>query len=73
MRIIDRYLLRQFLQTFVICYLSLMGLYVVFDAFTNLEQFLEKGAKSGGVVGLIVSFYSYQSVAFSTAPAGCSP
>jgi lipopolysaccharide export system permease protein len=64
MLIIDRYLLRQFFQTFLICYLSLMGLYVVFDAFTNLEEFLRCGAKSGGVVGLIVSFYSYQSVAF---------
>lgn len=64
MLIIDRYLLRQFVQTFFICYLSLMGLYVVFDAFTNMEEFLRCGAKSGGVVGLIASFYSYQSVAF---------
>ena len=40
MRIIDRYLLRQFLHTFVICFLSLTGLYIVFDAFTNLEAFM---------------------------------
>ena len=36
MAIIDRYLLRQFVKTFVICYVSLTGLYIVFDAFTML-------------------------------------
>ena len=41
MSIIDRYLLRQFLQNFVICFMSLMGVYVVFDAFTNLEAFMK--------------------------------
>jgi lipopolysaccharide export system permease protein len=64
MRIIDRYLLRQYLQTFLICYLSLMGLYVVFDAFTNLEEFLRCGEKSGGLLTLMGSFYAYQSIAF---------
>ena len=49
MTIIDRYLLRQFLQTFLICYLSLTGLYIVFDAFTNLEDFLRCGrARAAG-------------------------
>ncbi len=33
-------LLNQFLRTFLICLLSLTGLFVVFDAFTNLEAFL---------------------------------
>ncbi len=40
MRIIDRYLLRQFLHTFSICFLSLTGIFIVFDAFTNLEAFM---------------------------------
>ena len=39
MRIIDRYILRQFVQTFLFCFLSLTGLYVVFGAFTNLDSF----------------------------------
>jgi lipopolysaccharide export system permease protein len=64
MLIIDRYLLRQFVQTFVICYLSLLGLYIIFDAFTNMEEFLRCGEKSGGVLGLMSSFYACQSIVF---------
>ena len=34
MRIIDRYLLAQFLKVFVICFFSLTGLYIVIDGFS---------------------------------------
>ncbi|MCS7305609.1 MAG: LptF/LptG family permease [Thermoguttaceae bacterium] len=64
MGIIDRYLLRQFVQTFVICFLSLWGLYVVFDLFTNLEEFLQAGEKTGNLWGLIGEFYGYQAIGF---------
>ena len=50
MWIIDRYLLRQFVQTFLICFLSLTGLYIVFDVFSNLDRFLRCGRKAGGVL-----------------------
>jgi lipopolysaccharide export system permease protein len=70
MRIIDRYLLRQFLGNFFICFLSLTGLYIVFDAFTNMEEFLRCADKEGGLLRLLGSFYLYHSVAFfdRTAP-----
>jgi lipopolysaccharide export system permease protein len=70
MRIIDRYLLRQFLGNFLICFLSLTGLYVVFDAFTNMEEFLRCADKEGGLLRLLGSYYLYHSVAFfdRTAP-----
>jgi lipopolysaccharide export system permease protein len=64
MSIIDRYLLRQFLQTFVICFLSLTGLYIVFDLFTNMEEFIRCGRKAGAVVPFIVHYYTYQSILF---------
>ncbi|MBN2476181.1 MAG: LptF/LptG family permease [Pirellulales bacterium] len=70
MTIIDRYLLRQFLQTFVICYLSLTGLYIVFDAFTNLEEFLRCADKAGGLLALMGSHYSYQAILFFDRTAG---
>ena len=60
MCIIDRYLLRQFVQTFVICFLSLTGLYIVFDVFTNLDQFVRCGQKAGGVLPFIVHYYSHR-------------
>ncbi len=64
MKIIDRYLLRQFVQTFVICYLSLTGLYVIFDLFTNLEEFLRCADEAGELWRLIGSYYAYRAVLF---------
>ena len=64
MSIIDRYLLRQFIQTFVICFLSLWGLYVIFDLFTNLEEFLHAAEKTGNLWRLIGEFYGYQGIVF---------
>ncbi len=64
MKIIDRYLLQQFIKTFVICYLSLTGLYIVFDAFTHLDEFLSYTEREGGLLWLMGSFYAYQSILF---------
>lgn len=64
MQIIDRYLLRQFLQTFVICYLSLTGLYIVFDGFTNLDEFVKWGERQGGLWAVMGPFYIYRSIWF---------
>lgn len=64
MLIIDRYLLRQFVKTFVICYLSLTGLYIVYDAFTHLDEFLNYTGRSEGLLSLMGSFYGYQSILF---------
>ncbi len=63
MCIIDRYLLRQFLKTFLICFLSLMGLYVIIDCSTNIEGFLRCGEKMGGVLKFAAQYYSYKTFA----------
>jgi len=63
MTIIDRYLLRQFLQNAVICFVSLMGIYVVFDAFSNLESFLQF-AKGIVLLKAMTAYYGYQSLYF---------
>ncbi len=62
MRIIDRYLLRQFVQVFFICFVSLDGLYVVIDAFSNLDEFLRYSEKDGSLFGLMAEFYGYRSI-----------
>ncbi|HUY92185.1 MAG TPA: LptF/LptG family permease [Pirellulales bacterium] len=65
MRIIDRYLLRQFVHVFLICFISLDGLYVVFDAFSNLDEFLYYAEKDGGgLLSMMGEFYAYRTVAF---------
>ncbi len=63
MNIIDRYLLRQFLQNFVICFVSLMGVYVIFDVFTNLEAFMGI-AKGVALMKVLAAFYGIRSLAF---------
>jgi len=70
MRIIDRYLLWQFIRTFVICWVSLTGLYVVFDAFTNLQEFIRCGDESGGLWHLLGTFYAGQAIVFFDRTAG---
>lgn len=64
MPILHRYLLRQFVQVFIICFLSLMGLYVVIDAFGNLESFVNDGDKHGGVFKTVFSYYAYRGLTF---------
>ena len=54
MMILDRYLLRQFVQIYVICFLSLTGLYVVIDAFGHMSSFSAYAAEHGNLVGTIV-------------------
>lgn len=61
MTIFDRYVLRQFLQIFVICFLSLAGLYVVIDAFQHLDSFTDFADQHGGLVKVTSQYYAYQS------------
>ena len=64
MTIIDRYLLRQFTQTFVICLVSLTGMFVVFDTFTNLDSFLHYAEKQGSLLEVLGRYYVCHSVWF---------
>jgi len=64
MRIIDRYLLRQLLQAFLICLLSLTGLWIVVDTFGNLEEFLRHGEKQGSLLAVLAEYYGYRTLSF---------
>src|SRR5712691_4322027 len=64
MPIIHRYLLRQFWRVFFICFLSLMGLYIVGDVFQNLEQFGRSSDKHGSVVPVLLRHYAFSSLSF---------
>jgi lipopolysaccharide export system permease protein len=60
----DRYLLRRFWHVFGIGFFATVGLYVVFDGFTNVDAFQE-GTGSGGANALLVlermaQFYACQ-------------
>ncbi|MBX3424989.1 MAG: LptF/LptG family permease [Pirellulales bacterium] len=65
MFILYRYMLRQFVQIFIICFLSLTGLYVVIDAFGHLDHFSSFAEGEGRSVWAIVArYYAYQSLGF---------
>ena len=54
MRIIDRYLLSTFIKVFLICLVSMAGLYIVIDFFGNLEEFISYGQHGGGMFRVLV-------------------
>src|SRR2546423_12428292 len=62
--IIDRYMLLQFVQVLIICLLSLIGLYIVIDAFSHLDHFIEYAGKHGNLLKIMAEYYLYRSMAF---------
>jgi lipopolysaccharide export system permease protein len=64
MLIIDRYLLRQFVQIFLICFVSLVGLYVVVDAFANLDAFSAHASQGQGLFAVMSEYYAYRALGF---------
>ncbi|MGI9430296.1 MAG: LptF/LptG family permease [Bythopirellula sp.] len=64
MKLLDRYLLRQFVQIFVICFLSLMGLYLVIDLFGHLDSFSAEAEREGSLLKVIGTYYGFQSIGF---------
>jgi len=54
---IDRYILVLYLRVFVVCFLTLSGLLIVVQLFTNIDEFVSFGKSRGGFVrGLIIYF-----------------
>jgi len=71
MFILPRYLLRQFLQVFAICFLSLTGLYIVIDAFGHLDHFSTHAEEGGGgLFEIMATYYAYHSLAFFDGTSG---
>ena len=62
----DRYLMRNFLHTFGVCFIAMYGLYTVIDLFENLDELLEINGGNGtiGLLKLIITLYSYGSIIF---------
>lgn len=63
MTIIDRYLLRQFLQVLAISFLSLYGLYVVGEFFANVDEFVRYAEQQQrSLLAVAGEYYAYRSV-----------
>ncbi len=62
--LIDRYIGRAQLHAFVVVFVSLAGLYFVFDAFTNLEEFITHAAETGSLARVLASYYGCRLIWF---------
>lgn len=60
----DRYLLRRYWHVFSIAYIALFGLYVTIDAFTNVDDFMDRPGTALEKAWGIVEFYSYRASHF---------
>lgn len=60
----DRYLLERLLHTFVVLFVAAYGLYVVFDLFTNIDDFQENTSSLPELFLRIAQYYSYRAFEF---------
>jgi lipopolysaccharide export system permease protein len=64
MRIIDRYILRQYFKILLICLFSMSGLFIVIDAFANLDELLRIAEEQGSLAGLLLEYYGARTLMF---------
>ncbi len=62
MTILDRYILKSFFSNLIAWFLCVIGIYVVFDLFTNLDDLIQAGKKLGSVPAVIFSFYLFKAI-----------
>ena len=61
---IDRYVLRLYVKILLVSFFSLTGLYVVIDAFSNLEELLRIAENEHGLANLLVQYYGARVLTF---------
>jgi lipopolysaccharide export system permease protein len=61
MKLLDRQLIYSYLKAYLICFVSLLSLYIVIDLFTNIDDFTQRHRQLLQVVAHIASYYSFKS------------
>ena len=56
MKVVDRYILREFIKKFGLVLVSIVGIYIIVDFFERIRMFLSNGASAGQVI----SYFLYQ-------------
>ncbi len=54
---IDRYILVLFLRTVAVCFCSLAGIFIVFHAFTSMDELAAQGHREGGLIRVMMRIY----------------
>ena len=61
---VDRYILRNFFKTLILWYICLVGLYVVFDLFTNFDDIFSAGKENGNIILSVSRYYFFKTFQF---------
>lgn len=61
---LDRYLLANFLRIFLICMVSLCGMFTVVHLFTNLDELSDLARKEGSMLKVFAAFYGPRTLDF---------
>lgn len=69
-KVLDRYLIREFTYTYVICVLIMISLYVLLDLFANIDEFISTDKSSRRILLEIFSYYGYHSFLYFAQVAG---
>ncbi len=64
MKILDRYVMRNFIEAVLLSFVVLMALRIVTDLFINMDEFAEREQPFSGLIKDVVSYYGYQSLAY---------
>ncbi len=62
MTILDRYILKSFFFNLILWFFCIIGIYVVFDLFTNIDGLIQAGKKQGSVPTVIGSYYLFKAI-----------
>jgi lipopolysaccharide export system permease protein len=62
--IFDRYLFKRYAHVFAITFMALFGLFVIIDAFTNVDEFLSRHTSSLLMLSHMLRFYAFRGCQF---------
>ncbi|MDR1052817.1 MAG: LptF/LptG family permease, partial [Planctomycetaceae bacterium] len=62
MTILDRYILKHFFFNIVLWLVSIVGIFIVFDLFTNLDTLLRTGKEANNIPLVIGKYYLFKSI-----------
>ncbi|MDR1924335.1 MAG: LptF/LptG family permease [Planctomycetaceae bacterium] len=62
MTILDRYILRSFFFNLLLWFVSIVGVFIVFDLFTNLDSLLRVGSAANNTPLVIGKYYIFKSI-----------
>lgn len=54
---IDRYILLLYCRVFAVCFITLSGLLIIAQVFTNLDEFIQYGKVKGGLLRALADYY----------------